>query len=249
MNRFEGKTVLVTGGNSGIGLTAAQAFAAEGARVVITGRDEASLAAARATLGADALAVRNDAGSITAARELAKQLAAANIKLDALFINAGIARFAPLSDVEETLWDQTFNTNVKGPFFQIQALTPLLNPGASIVLNGSINAHIGMPASSVYAASKAALISLAKTLSAELLPRGVRVNVISPGPVSTPIYGKLGLDDATLANTAAQIKSQIPLGRFGTPNEIAATVLHLASSESAFIVGTEIVVDGGMSQL
>ncbi|TDN61131.1 SDR family oxidoreductase [Paraburkholderia sp. BL10I2N1] len=249
MNRFEGKTVLVTGGNSGIGLTTAQAFAAEGARVVITGRDEASLAAARATLGADALAIRNDAGSIAAARDLARQLGAQDIKLDALFINAGIARFAPLSDIEETLWDQTFNTNVKGPFFQIQTLTPLFNQGASIVLNGSINAHIGMPASSVYAASKAALISLAKTLSAELLPRGVRVNVVSPGPVSTPIYGKLGLDDETLANTAAQIKSQIPLGRFGTPNEIAATVLHLASSESGFIVGTEIVIDGGMSQL
>jgi NAD(P)-dependent dehydrogenase (short-subunit alcohol dehydrogenase family) len=249
MNRFEGKTVLVTGGNSGIGLTTAQAFAAEGARVIITGRDEASLAAVRATLGVDALAIRNDAGSIAAARELARQLATEHIKLDALFINAGIARFAPLSDVEETLWDQTFNTNVKGPFFHIQALTPLLNQGASIVLNGSINAHIGMPASSVYAASKAALISLAKTLSAELLPRGARVNVVSPGPVSTPIYGKLGLDDETLANTAAQIKSQIPLGRFGTPNEVAATVLHLASSESGFIVGTEVVIDGGMSQL
>jgi len=249
MNRFEGKTVLVTGGNSGIGLTAAQAFAAEGARVIITGRDEGSLAAAKVTLGSSALAIRNDAGSIAAARELAQQLAAENIRLDAVFINAGIAKFAPLPDVEEALWDQTFDINVKGPFFQIQALTPLLNQGASIVLNGSINAHIGMPASSVYAASKAALISLAKTLSAELLPRGARVNVISPGPVTTPIYGKLGLDADTLADTAAQIKSQIPLGRFGESKEIAATVLHLASSESGFIVGTEIIADGGMSRL
>lgn len=117
------------------------------------------------------------------------------------------------------------------------------------MLNGSINAHIGMPASSIYAASKAALISLAKTLSAELLPRGIRVNVVSPGPISTPIYGKLGLDAASLEKTAAGIQAQIPLGRFGTPQELASTVLHLAAPESAFIVGTEIIVDGGMSQL
>jgi NAD(P)-dependent dehydrogenase (short-subunit alcohol dehydrogenase family) len=128
-------------------------------------------------------------------------------------------------------------------------LLPLLNKGASIVMNGSINAHIGMPASSVYAASKAALISLAKTLSAELLPQGVRVNVVSPGPVQTPLYGKLGLDAAALEATAAQILAQVPVGRFGKAEEIASTVLHLAAPESAFIVGTEIIVDGGMSQL
>jgi len=249
MNRFEGKTVLVTGGNSGMGLATAQAFAAEGARVVVTGRDTAALEAAKPTLGANALAIQNDAGTVAAARALAKRLTDEGVKLDAVFINAGIARFAPLSDVEESMWDQTFDTNVKGPFFQIQALTPLFNPGASIVLNGSINAHIGMPSSAVYAASKAGLISLAKTLSAELLPRGVRVNVLSPGPVTTPLYGKLGLDADALANTAAQIKSQVPLGRFGEAKEIAATVLHLSATESAYIVGTEIIVDGGMSQL
>ena len=245
MNRFEGKTVLVTGGNSGMGLTTAQAFASEGARVIITGRDTATLAAAKETLGAGSLAIANDAGSVAAARELAQRLAAADIRLDAVFINAGIAKFAPLADVEESMWDQTFDINVKGAFFQIQALAPLLNEGASIVLNGSINARIGMPASSVYAASKAALISLAKTLSAELLPRGARVNVVSPGPVSTPLHGKLGLVD----EAAAQLQSQIPLGRFGKSSEVAATVLHLASPESGFIVGTEIVIDGGMSQL
>jgi NAD(P)-dependent dehydrogenase (short-subunit alcohol dehydrogenase family) len=134
-------------------------------------------------------------------------------------------------------------------YFQIQALVPLLERGASIVINGSINAHIGMPNSSVYAASKAAVISLAKTLSAELLPRGARVNVVSPGPIRTPLYGKLGMDAATLEATAAQIQAQIPLGRFGTAEELASTVLHLAAAESAYIVGTEIVVDGGMSQL
>jgi len=166
-----------------------------------------------------------------------------------VFINAGIAKFAAFADIDEALWDQSFDTNVKGAYFQIQALLPVLNPGAAIVLNGSINAHIGMANSSVYAATKAALISLAKTLSAELLPRGLRVNVVSPGPVTTPLYGKLGFDAATLDAMAAHIQTQVPLGRFGTPVELASTVLHLSAPESAFIVGTEIIVDGGMSQL
>lgn len=249
MNRFNNKTVLVTGGSSGIGLAAAHAFIAEGARVVITGRDAAALEQARAALGAGAIAVVNDAGDLAAARALAATLAEQQVRLDAVFLNAGAAKFAAYPDVDEALWDLTFNTNIKGPYFQLQALLPLLNSGASVLINGSINARIGMPNSSVYAASKAAVISLAKTLSAELLPRGVRVNVLSPGPVSTPIYGKLGLDRAALDATAAQIQSQIPLGRFGTPEEIAATVLHLSSPESAYIVGTEIIADGGMSQL
>ncbi len=249
MNRFEQKTVLVTGGTSGIGLAAAQAFAAEGARVIITGRDAAALEKTRNTLGGSALAIQNTAGAPGAAPALADALASAGVRLHAVFVNAGIAKFATLADATEDLWDQTFNTNVKGVYFQLQALDPLLNAGASIVLNGSINAHIGMPSSSIYAASKAALISLAKTLSAEWLPRGIRVNVVSPGPVATPIYDKLGLDPATLEKTAASIQAQVPLGRFGTPQEIAATVLHLAARESAFIVGTEIIADGGMSQL
>jgi NAD(P)-dependent dehydrogenase (short-subunit alcohol dehydrogenase family) len=245
MNRFEGKTVLVTGGNSGIGLAAAQAYAAEGARVVITGRDEVSLETARATLGANAVAIRNVAGTVGAARELAQRLIDEDIKLDAVFVNAGVAMFAPFAEMSESMFDDSFAINVKGPYFQIQALLPVLNAGASIVLNGSINAHIGMPQSSVYAASKAAFVSFAKTLSAELLPRGVRVNVVSPGPVTTPLHTKLGLAD----DAAAQLQSQIPLGRFGKSSEVAATVLHLSSPESGFIVGTEIIIDGGMSQL
>jgi len=249
MNRFNNKTILVTGGSSGIGLAAARAFAAEGARVIITGRDAAALEQAKAALGADAVALVNDAGRLADAKALAADLAAADLRLDAVFLNAGTAKFAAFPDVDEALWDQIFDTNIKGPYFQVQALLPRLNQGASIVINGSINARIGMPNSSVYAASKAAVISLAKTLSAELLPRGVRVNVISPGPVATPLYGKLGLDAASLDATAAQIQNQVPLGRFGTPDEIASTVLHLSSPESAFIVGTEIIADGGMSQL
>ncbi len=249
MKRFENKTVLVTGGNSGIGLAAAKAFAAEGARVVITGRDAASLEAARAELGGRTIALINDAATLSGARDLAAALKANELSLSAAFLNAGVAKFASLPEVSEALWDTTFDVNVKGVYFQIQALLPVLAKGASIVINGSINAHIGMPNSSVYAASKAAVISLAKTLSAELLPRGARVNVVSPGPVTTPLYGKLGMDSATLQATAAQIVSSVPLGRFGTPEEVASTVLHLAAPESAFIVGTEIIVDGGMSQL
>lgn len=248
MNRFTNRRVLITGGTSGIGLATAQAFAREGASVAITGRDSKSLADAKASLPAGTLAIRSDAGSLKDINDLVSQLASFG-SIDAVFINAGIAKFAPLESINVDLWDDIFDTNVKGPYFLIQKLTSLLSPKASIVLNGSINARIGMPNSSVYAASKAALISLAKTLSAELLPRGVRVNVVSPGPVATPIYGKLGLDEKTLEATAAGILNQIPLGRFGQSEEIASTVLHLAADESSFIVGTEIIVDGGMSQL
>lgn len=249
MKRFVNKTVLITGGNSGIGLAAAQQFADEGARVIITGRDQATLDQAKARLGAGAIAQRNDASDIKAATELAQTLSSQGITLDAVFINAGVAKFAPFDAVDEALWDQTFNVNVKGAYFTLQALTPLLNNGAAIVLNGSINAHIGMPAASVYAASKAALISLAKNLSAELIARGVRVNVVSPGPISTPLYGRLGLPAEQLGELASGIQAQIPLKRFGTPDEVASAIVYLSSQEAAFIVGTELVVDGGMSQL
>jgi NAD(P)-dependent dehydrogenase (short-subunit alcohol dehydrogenase family) len=247
--RFANKTVLVTGGNSGIGLATALQFAGQGARVVITGRDPATLEQAKARLGAGAIALRNDAGDPGSAKALAAALVAEGITLDAVFINAGLAKFAPLESVDDALWDDTFNVNVKGAFFAIQALSPLLNTGAAIILNGSINAHIGMPNSSVYAASKAALISLAKTLSGELLARGIRVNVVSPGPVTTPLYGKLGVPADQLDALAAGIQAQVPLKRFGTPDEVASAVVYLSSPEAAFIVGTELIVDGGMSQL
>jgi NAD(P)-dependent dehydrogenase (short-subunit alcohol dehydrogenase family) len=249
MNRFESKTVLVTGGSSGIGLAAALAFQTEGARVFLTGRDQQALDSVTHGRSDTLEAIRNDASRLADAHALAEELSARGAKLDAVFLNAGVARFAPLDQVEPGLWDEIFDTNVKGPYFQVQALVPLMNPGASIVINGSINARIGMPNTSVYAASKAAVISLARTLSAELIPKGIRVNVLSPGPVTTPIYRKLGLDDSALKETSASIQTQIPLGRFGTAEEIAATVLHLAASESAYIVGTEIIADGGMSQL
>ena len=249
MNRFEGKNILVTGGSSGIGAAAAIAFAREGARVAITGRDAKGLTRVKAELGPMALVLISEAGNVSAQGALVAELQAQMGVIDGVFINAGVAKFCPFAQIDEALWDNSFDTNVKGPYFLIQRLAALMTRGGSIVLNGSINAHIGMPNSSVYAASKAALISLAKTLSAELLPQGVRVNVVSPGPVTTPLYGKLGLAPDQLQAMAASIQTQIPLGRFGTPEEIAATVLHLVSKESGFIVGTEIIADGGMSQM
>jgi NAD(P)-dependent dehydrogenase (short-subunit alcohol dehydrogenase family) len=249
MKRFEGKTALVTGGNSGIGLATAVAFASEGARLVITGRDQSTLDRAQAQLGDDAIAIRNDAGRIADGVALAELLRQRGIMLDAVFLNAGVAKLAALESVDEALWDETLNTNLKGPYFLIKALTPLLNPGASIVLNGSINAHIGMLNTSVYSASKAGLISLAKTLSAELLGRGIRVNVVSPGPVRTALYGRLGIPADELSQVATNLQEQIPLKRFGRPEVIAGAVLYLSSAESAFVVGTELVIDGGMSQL
>jgi len=249
MKRYANKTVLVTGGNSGIGLATAIQFADEGARVIITGRDQAALELAKDQIGPGTIALTSDQGDIKAAALLADTLQEQSLRLDAVFINAGVAKFSQFEEVGEALWDQTFDINVKGAYFTIQALTPLLNQGAAVILNGSINAHIGMPASSVYAASKAALISLAKTLSAELIARGVRVNVVSPGPVTTPLYGKLGMAPEQLSEVAAGIEQQIPLKRFGTPEEVAAAVLFMASPQAAFIVGTELIVDGGMSQL
>jgi NAD(P)-dependent dehydrogenase (short-subunit alcohol dehydrogenase family) len=248
-HKLAGKVALVTGGNSGIGLAAALAFAKEGARVVITGRDQATLDKAAAQLGEKVIAVRSDAGSVADGIKLATLLQQEGVMLDAVFINAGVAKLAPFEAVGEEMWDVTFNSNLKGPYFLIKALLPRLNQGAAIVLNGSINAHIGMPNTSVYAASKAALISLAKTLSSELLSRGVRVNVVSPGPVTTSLLSRLGLPAEKLSAVAAALQAQVPLKRFGTPEEIASAVLYLASAESAFIVGTELVIDGGMSQL
>jgi len=249
MRRFEGKDVLVTGGTSGIGLATARAFANEGARVVLTGRDQSALDKAASQLGQNFIAVRSDAGSVADGINLAKLLQERGVMLDAVFINAGVAKLAPFEAVDEEMWDATFNINLKGPYFLLKALLPRLNPGAAIVLNGSINAHIGMVNTSVYAASKAALISLAKTLSSELLSSGVRVNVVSAGPVKTHLLDRLGLPAEQLSEVEAGIQAQIPLKRFGTPDEIASAVLYLASIESAYIVGTELVADGGMSQL
>lgn len=249
MRKLEGKVAVVTGGNSGIGLATAKEFSDQGARVVITGRDQKTLDEAKNVIGNGVLAIKSDASKLRDIKKLFETLKKKIGGIDVLFINAGVGRFAPFESVTEDFFDWTMDINLKGAYFTIQKALPLLNDNASIILNASINAYIGMPNSSVYAASKAALISLARTLSAELVGRGIRVNAISPGPVTTPIFDKLGLDEDALNQTLSNIKEQVPMKRFGRPEEIAKTALFLASSDSSFLLGTEIVADGGMSQL
>jgi NAD(P)-dependent dehydrogenase (short-subunit alcohol dehydrogenase family) len=246
MNRLEGKRALITGDTSGIGLETARQFVAEGARVAVTGTNPKTLEEARAVLGKDALTLRVDAADIEAQAGLARTVGEAFDGIDAVFINAGVADLRPVEAWDVAGFDRSFDINLRGPFFLIQALLPWLANPSSIVLNTSINAHIGMPTSSVYAATKAGLLSLARTLSGELIGRGIRVNAVSPGPVATPLYGKLGLSTTDLDKTAQAILSQVPAGRFGQPSEIAKAVVFLASDESPFAVGSELIIDGGM---
>jgi len=245
MSRLEGKRALITGGTSGIGLETARQFLAEGARVAITGINPATIASARAELGGDALVIRSDAGNVAAQATLAEAVREALGNLDILVINAGIADFKPIEQWDEGSFDRSVAINLKGPFFLVQAVLPILANPASIVLTTSIQARIGMPSASIYAATKAGLVSLARTLSGELLSRGIRVNAVSPGPTRTPIFDKLGLTAADLEAMVAPI----PAGRFGSPREIAQAIVFLASDEAAFTVGSEFVVDGGMSNL
>jgi len=249
VGKLEGKVAVITGGNSGIGLATAKEFKEQGARVVITGRDQQTLDDAKREIGSDVLAVRSDTSSLTEIDKLFAAVKEKFGKIDVLFVNAGIGEFAPIESVTEESFDSIMDINFKGAYFTIQKALPLLNDNASIVLNASIVAYIGMPNSSVYAASKAALITLARTLSAELVGRGIRVNVVSPGPVSTPILGRMGMPPEVLEETAKSIQAQVPMKRFGRPEEIAKTVLFLASEDSSFLLGTEIVADGGMSRL
>jgi len=247
MSRLQGKRALITGGTSGIGLETARAFLREGARLAITGTRPATLDAARAELGSDVLVLSSDAGDVASQKALAETVRGAFGGLDVLFVNAGIAELRPVEQWDEAAFDRSMALNLKGPFFLIQSLLPILGNPASIVINGSVNAHVGMPNTSVYGATKAAILSLTRTLSGELVSRGVRVNAISPGPIETPLYSKLGLSDADLKTVSASIQSQVPLGRFGHPREIASAAVFLASDESAFMVGSEILIDGGLS--
>jgi NAD(P)-dependent dehydrogenase (short-subunit alcohol dehydrogenase family) len=249
MNRLQGKRALITGGTTGIGLESAKQFLAEGARVIITGQNPDTLAQAQQELGETVIVIQSDAGQVEAQKQLTEVISQSLGQLDVVFLNAGIGIFQPIEAWNEEAFDKQMAVNLKGPYFLIQSLLPILANPASIVLNTSINAHIGMPNSSVYAASKAAMISLAKTLSGELVERGVRVNAISPGPVSTPIYGKLGIPSESLGQMAEAIRNQIPLKRFGDPIEVAKAAVFLASDESTFMLGSEIVIDGGMSTL
>ena len=244
--RFANKVAVVTGGNSGIGLAAARAYLREGAQVAITGRSDTTLKAAQKELGADALVIKADMSRVSEIAGAMDQIKNKFGRIDALFANAGVGKFVPFEEVTEQFFDETMATNLKGVFFTVQKAAPLFSKGAAVVLNASINAHLGMPNSSVYGASKAAVVNLAKTLSADLLQRGVRVNVVSPGPIVTAIFDRMGLSEEQTRQTKEGIASQVPLKRFGHADEIAAAVLYLSSRESGYVVGTELVVDGGM---
>lgn len=249
MARLQGKYAVITGGSSGIGLETARQFLAEGAYVAITGRDQQALQLAGQQLDGKALLVRSDAGEVAAQRQLAEQLGAHWPQVDVLFINAGDVTHRPLAEWDEATYERVLATNLKGPFFLLQALLPLLSNPASVILCGSVSARIGLPQSSVYAASKAGLLSLARTLSGELIERGIRVNGLSPGPTETAALGKLGLPPEAQQQLRDEIRHLVPLGRMGTPLELAKAAVFLASDESSFVVGTELLVDGGVGNL
>ena len=247
MNRLKGKRCLITGGTTGIGLETAREFLEEGARVAITGKNPASLESARKALGPDVLVIDSDASDAAAQPAVATTLKEKFGGLDVSVINAGIAELRPIDKWDPAGFDKTFNINVKGPFFLIQALLPILANPSSIVITASVNAHIGMANTSIYGASKAAILSFTRTISGELVSRGIRVNAVSPGPISTPLYDKLGFKGDDLKAVSSSIKGMVPQGRFGEPSEVAKAILFLASDESRFTVGADILIDGGMS--
>jgi len=247
--RFRGKVAVVSGGNSGIGLGVAKAYAQEGAQVAITGRNAKTLEAAAREIGGGTLAIQADVGKMTEIESAMKKIDDHFGRIDALFVNAGIAKFVPIENVTEEFFDETVNINLKGVFFTVQKALPLMPKGSAIVLNASINAHLGMPGTTVYGATKAAVVNLAKTLSADLLAKGIRVNAISPGPITSALLTRDGVEPEKVQETKDWIQSQVPIKRFGTPEEIAAGVLYLTSPESAFILGAELIIDGGMATL
>ena len=249
MSRLQGKYALITGGTSGIGLETARQFLAEGATVAITGRSQVALEDAGRQLGGAVLLLQSDAGDVPAQLALGQRLAQYWPQLDVLYVNAGDVTHRPIADWDPVTYDRLMAVNLNGPFFLIQSLLPLLANPSSIILCGSVSAHIGLAQSSAYAASKAGLLSLARTLSGELLGRGIRVNGLSPGPTETAALGKLGLAAAEEQILREQIKKLVPIGRLGTPWELAKAAVFLASDESSFIVGTELQVDGGVANL
>ena len=249
MGRLQEKVAVVTGGNSGIGLATAKRFQEEGAKVVISGRSKKTLDEAVKTIGNGVLAIQTDVSQLAELDKLYAEVSKELGKIDVLFVNAGVAKFAPLADTSESTYDVKFNFNIKGAYFTIQKAIPLLNDGASIILNTSVAGSKGNPNTSAYSATKAALRSLARTAAAELVDRGIRVNAVAPGPIVTPIFGKTGLPQEAVDQFAKEIIEKVPMKRFGQPEEVAATVAFLASDDASYITGVEINVDGGAGQI
>lgn len=247
MGRLSGKTAVITGGNSGIGLATAKLFAQEGAQVFITGRRQEALTTALKEIGANAKGIQGDVSKLDDLTRLAGELKAQGVKLDILFANAGSGTVVPIGDVSEEHYHQIFDTNVKGVVFTVQRLLPLMKESGSIILNASITESKGMEAFSMYSGAKAAVRNFARGWATDLKARRIRVNAISPGVVITPGYSGLGMNDEQIKEYAAAASEKTPAGRTGEPEEIAKAVLFLASDESSFVNAENLVVDGGFS--
>src|SRR5271154_6216562 len=248
MAKLDGKIALISGGTSGIGAATAKLFQAEGATVIVTGSSQKSVDAAKAELpGVEALV--SNAGDVAATKALVDQVTAKHGRIDVLFVNAGIAKFGPVEAVDETFFDSQFDVNVKGAFFLLKHAVPAIPDGGAIILTASVaGANGGLPGSSIYGSTKAALRSFGRTIARELTPRGIRVNTISPGPIITPILDKGGLTPAQKESFIEGAKTRIPLGRTGTPAEVAAAALYLAA-DATYTTGAELFVDGGLIDL
>ena len=247
--KLEGKVALITGGNSGIGLATAKQFVNEGAYVFITGRREAELAAAKKQIGKNVTAIQGDVSNLDDLDRLFIQIKKEKGKIDIVFANAGVARYAPLGTITEDFFDSIFDINVKGVLFTVQKSLPLLRDGGSIILNASIVATKGLSSNSVYSATKAAVRSFARTWTTDLKDRRIRVNAISPGPIDTPGLSELLASSETGQQRKKMISTTVPLGRFGRPEEIAKAVVFLASDDASYITGIELFVDGGFAQV
>ncbi|MEP6636356.1 MAG: glucose 1-dehydrogenase [Acidobacteriota bacterium] len=249
MKRLEGKVAVVTGGNSGIGLATAKRFLEEGARVAISGRSQKTLDEAGKELGKEVLVVQADVSKLADADKLFSAVEKKFGKIDILFANAGVAKFVPMNAASEEHYDEQFDINTKGAYFTIQKAVPHLNDGASIILNTSVVSHKGIANGTVYAATKAALRSFTRSVAVELVGRKIRVNAVAPGPIETPIFGRTGLSKEQLDGFSTQILAENPMKRFGKPEEVAAAVAFLASSDASYITGIELGVDGGSGQI
>lgn len=246
MSQLKGKIALITGGTTGIGLATALQFHAEGAKVIVTGQNPATLEAARQQLPDDVLVLRADARSPADSERVAGEIERRFGGLDIAFLNAGIARFDALENVDEAFYDDTFDINVKGVFFAVQKLSKILRPGASVLVTTSVVGHRGSAGGAVYAASKGAVAAMVRALAVELAPRGIRINSISPGPIDTPIFGKTGMSKEAITEFTAGLEQKVPLGRLGLAGEVAKVATFLASSGSSFMTGSEVAVDGGV---